>query len=171
MQDFSLITFHFECDLRSTSQLWVIIKMIKKTINYVNTQNSKQSLDENSPSRQKARPTSPHIQVYKWEWSMAYSILHRISAIGVGVLMLITIIILVTGKDYAFYETLETPFGKMIYLVGIFCILYYIFATIKYMIWQTGRGLDLKSAKRLGDASLIATIVCTIGVVCNAFIF
>ena len=102
---------------------------------------------------------------------MAYSILHRISAIGVGVLMLMTIIILATGNDYTFYEALETPFAKLIYLGGVACILYYIFATIKYMIWQTGRGLDLKSAKRLGDASLIATIICTIGVVCNAFIF
>ena len=145
--------------------------MIKKDIIYRNVQNSKQSLDENSPLRQKPRPTSPHIQVYKWEWSMAYSILHRISAIGVGVLMLIAIIILVTGKDYTFYEALETPFAKLIYVSGVACILYYIFATIKYMIWQTGRGLDLKSAKRLGDVSMIATIICTIGVVCNALIF
>ena len=31
------------------------------------------------------RPLSPHLQVYRWQWTMAYSILHRMTGVALGV--------------------------------------------------------------------------------------
>ena len=31
------------------------------------------------------RPLSPHLQVYRFEWTMAYSIVHRITGVAVSV--------------------------------------------------------------------------------------
>ena len=147
--------------------------MKKINLNYISSKDSEQSLGDLSPERQKIRPTSPHLQIYKWEWTMAYSILHRVSAIGVGVIMILVFIItLITGNDYTFYDAIhEMLLAKLLYIGGVSCIFYYIFATLKYMIWQTTAGLDLKLAKRLGDISVIATVICTAGVVYNANIF
>jgi len=40
--------------------------------------------------KQAARPLSPHLQIYRWSWTMAMSIAHRVtgSALYVGTILI-----------------------------------------------------------------------------------
>jgi len=126
-----------------------------------NNKNNKSNTDKNS-----IRPVSPHIQIYKWEWTMIYSILHRASAIGVGkIMIIISSLILFLPNEFSLPTLIKSySIAKVIYFLSVLCINYYIFATIKYIIWDFAKGLDLKTAKWLGHSSIIATIIFTIGV-------
>ncbi len=126
-----------------------------------NNKNNKSNTDKNS-----IRPVSPHIQIYKWEWTMIYSILHRASAIGVGkIMIIISSLILFLPNEFSLPTLIKSySIAKVIYFLSVLCINYYIFATIKYIIWDFAKGLDLKIAKWLGHSSIIATIIFTIGV-------
>lgn len=150
--------------------------MTKININYEKQSNQEQSLGKASPERTKMRPVSPHIAIYKWEWTMIYSIMHRISAVGVGVIMLTFLLSglllpFTTWSDLSFFQLFEDFFLiKIYYAASVFCIAYYIFATIKYLLWGRVIGLDLQRSKWLGHSSLIATILFTAGVLYNAII-
>ncbi|MGB1361340.1 MAG: succinate dehydrogenase, cytochrome b556 subunit [Alphaproteobacteria bacterium] len=135
--------------------------------------NQQTKTDNQNPSKtDENRPTSPHIQIYKWEWTMAYSILHRISAIGVGVIALIFTLSFYVVPEYFDVIHLINEFliFKLAYFIALLVIGYYIFATIKYMIWSRVKGLELAPAQKLGHASLIATIIFAIGVFCYGVI-
>ncbi|HAJ90395.1 MAG TPA: succinate dehydrogenase, cytochrome b556 subunit, partial [Rhodospirillaceae bacterium] len=47
------------------------------------------------PTKQAARPLSPHLQVWKWTLTMALSILHRASGIALvaGMLLLVWMLV------------------------------------------------------------------------------
>jgi succinate dehydrogenase / fumarate reductase cytochrome b subunit len=125
--------------------------------------NNKNKRNKNKNS---IRPVSPHIQIYKWEWTMVYSILHRASALGVGkIMILIYLSILFLPNDISLLILIKNyTIAKIIYFLSVLCINYYIFATIKYIVWDLAEGLDLTTAKWLGHSSAIATIIFTIGI-------
>ena len=122
--------------------------------------------NDNQDGYKKQRPVSPHLQIYKWEPSMAYSILHRASAAGVGVIMLFLITMAIfMPYEIAIPELIKNYIiAKLIYIAILLVVGYYIFATIKYMIWGKAKGLDIKTSVWLGHISVICTIIFTIGV-------
>ena len=121
--------------------------------------------NDNQGGYKKQRPISPHLQIYKWEPSMAYSILHRASAVGVGMIMLFLIALAIFLPFEITPELInDYIIAKLIYIAILLVVGYYIFATIKYMIWGKAKGLDIKTSARLGHISMICTIIFTIGV-------
>ena len=122
--------------------------------------------NKHNADKDSIRPVSPHIQIYKWEWTMIYSILHRASALGVGIIMiLMSLLVLFLPNDFSLIILIKNyAIAKIIYFLSVLCINYYIFATIKYMVWDLAKGLDLMTAKWLGHSSIIATIIFTIGI-------
>ena len=62
----------------------------------------------NSDDRLIRRPLSPHLQVYRWPLSMALSIAHRITGIGlaVGTLLMTWWLVAAAVSDDAFAEIL-----------------------------------------------------------------
>ena len=138
-------------------------------INYNKLDSAKQSLNGNSPQRTKPRPTSPHLQIYKWEWTMLYSILHRACSAGCLVLSLITSLIIILMHtvpefNYTLMLLIVSPVGLVFLFLSLLAMFYFIFAEIKYMIWSKTFGLELCSAKLLGNISVFFTIIATVGV-------
>jgi succinate dehydrogenase / fumarate reductase cytochrome b subunit len=146
------------------------------TIKRTTVDGANQSLDCESPHRKKKRPVSPHIQIYKWEFTMLYSILHRASAVGVGVIALVFMLFfagLVQGlqdnPSGIVWHIYRFTFGidSVAYIIiGLSALVvgYYIFATIKYMIWSSAKGLSIQSARIMGHISVLCSIIFAIGV-------
>ena len=107
------------------------------------------------------RPLSPHLQIYRWQWTMAYSILHRATgiALGVGTLLLVWwLVALATGP--AAFESAQSVIGSFLgrlFLFGwTFALFYHLANGIRHLVWDTGHGFDLDVAQKTGHAVPIA---------------
>lgn len=112
------------------------------------------------------RPLSPHIQVYRWQWTMALSILHRITgvALGVGSLLLVYwVTAAATGPEaYARAQGFIGSWFGLLLLFGFSLALFYHLANgIRHLFWDAGRGFELKTAYASGLAVLVAAVVLT----------
>lgn len=113
------------------------------------------------------RPLSPHLQVYRWQWTMAYSILHRATgvALGVGTLLLVWWLVALSSGPEAF-ETVQAVIGSIIGRLALFgwtfALFYHLANGIRHLFWDAGRGFDLDTAARTGHAVPVAAAVLTI---------
>jgi succinate dehydrogenase / fumarate reductase cytochrome b subunit len=112
------------------------------------------------------RPLSPHLQIYKWQWTMALSILHRVTgvALAVGTLLLVWWLASAAYGE-AVYEDARAFLGSWIGRLLLFgwsaAFFYHLANGIRHMLWDTGRLLDLPGAYRSGMFVLAATVVLT----------
>ena len=121
-----------------------------------------------SPTR-KARPLSPHIQVYSPLINMVMSIVHRITgaALYLGTLLLAWwLVAAATGPD-AFATAnrlLASPLGLLILFGFTWALLHHLAGGVRHLIWDTGRGFDLATVDKMSWGTMIASIVLTIAV-------
>lgn len=97
------------------------------------------------------RPLSPHLQVWRWHITMATSIAHRVTGVGLYLGALIAAgwaISLASGPEaYGAYKALMGSFLGKVVLFGMTLSLFYHLANgIRHLVWDAGHGLDIKSA-------------------------
>jgi len=112
------------------------------------------------------RPLSPHLQVYRWQWTMSLSILHRATgiALSLGALGLVWwLLALAGGEDgYArFMECARSPLGLVVAAGFGACLVYHFWNGIRHLLWDTGWGLDIPTAFRTGMAVIVLTVLGT----------
>tara|TARA_B100000686_G_scaffold344099_1_gene426127 strand:- start:1675 stop:2046 length:372 start_codon:yes stop_codon:yes gene_type:complete len=115
------------------------------------------------------RPLSPHLSIHKKVLTSVFSILHRITGIGltIGTLLIsIWISLLALGADYFYiFKFISTniifKFFLFIWTVAIF---YHLFNGVRYLFWSFGLGMDLKTVYFSSYFVLIFTLVATFGV-------
>ncbi|HJY36509.1 MAG TPA: succinate dehydrogenase, cytochrome b556 subunit [Steroidobacteraceae bacterium] len=112
------------------------------------------------------RPLSPFLTVYRWQYTMALSILHRVTgcALSVGLLLFVYwLVAAATGS--AAYETAQSFFAHpllRILLAGFsFAFFYHLLNGVRHMTWDTGHGLERKSARLSGWIVFLGAIACT----------
>ena len=92
-----------------------------------------------------ARPLSPHLQVYRWPVSMALSIAHRVTGIGlsVGTLLMTWWLVAAAVSDAAFAAVrgfLALRFGVFLLLCWTAALLLHFFLGIRHLVWDAGWG-------------------------------
>jgi succinate dehydrogenase / fumarate reductase cytochrome b subunit len=97
------------------------------------------------------RPMSPHLSVWRWHITMASSIAHRVTGVGLYLGALIAAgwaIALAEGPDaYAWYKgLLGSPLGLVVMAGLTVCFFYHLANGVRHLVWDAGHGLDLKSA-------------------------
>ncbi|MBL4612825.1 MAG: succinate dehydrogenase, cytochrome b556 subunit [Emcibacter sp.] len=112
------------------------------------------------------RPTSPHLQIYKWGPHMALSILHRVSgvALGGGTLLLAWwLISLASGPDeYAlFQDCMESLLGKAVLLGFTLALMLHLCNGVRHLFWDMGMGLDVDTTARTNMLVFLGTVVLT----------
>ncbi|CUH38856.1 Succinate dehydrogenase cytochrome b556 subunit [Jannaschia seosinensis] len=113
------------------------------------------------------RPLSPHLQVYRPQLTTITSILTRITgnALIVASLMITWWFIAAAAGPEAFATAdafLTSWFGKLVFLASIWALWYHTLAGIRHLIWDTGHGLDVSSAEKLGWGCIIGSVVLTL---------
>jgi len=105
------------------------------------------------------RPLSPHLQIYRWYLTMALSILHRASGVGlsVGLIFLTWWLVALAGGDESFarVEWWKDSFLGWLFLFGMTLALTYHLANgIRHLVWDLGYGFEPEVAKNSGIAVL-----------------
>jgi succinate dehydrogenase / fumarate reductase cytochrome b subunit len=94
-----------------------------------------------TPARQ--RPLSPHLTIYRLTWTMAMSVVHRITgcALYFGTLLLAWwLLAAATGAKY--FDTANaffgSWFGQLILLGYTWALVHHMLGGIRHFIWDTG---------------------------------
>lgn len=113
------------------------------------------------------RPLSPHLQIYRWPVTMATSILHRATGIGLaaGTLLLAWwLVAAAAGPDYyALVQTvLGSILGRLVLLGFTWALFYHLLSGIRHLIWDTGRGYSIPVANRASWLVIGGSVVLTV---------
>lgn len=121
----------------------------------------------NSDDKLVRRPLSPHLQVYRWPISMAMSILHRVTGVGlaVGTLLLTWWLVAAATSDSAF-ESAQWFMGSALGLLLLFgwslSLIFHFFSGIRHLAWDAGFGFEAADYNATGWGVVIATGACTV---------
>ena len=108
----------------------------------------------------KARPLSPHLDIYRFTLTMAMSIVHRITGVGlyIGVLLLAWFLLALSGDatTYAQFSGFLRSFIGQIALFGFtWSLFHHMLGGVRHALWDAGIGLDHPLRERLAQATLI----------------
>ena len=113
------------------------------------------------------RPLSPHLQIYRFSLSMAMSIVHRITGLGLcaGMVMLTWwLLAAASGQNaYGVFEAFATSWiGRFILFCFSWALLHHLIGGLRYFIWDLGYGLGPEEREWLVAANLIGSIAATV---------
>lgn len=119
-----------------------------------------------SGSAARPRPTSPHVQIYSPMINMVMSIVHRITgaALYFGSLLLAGWLISAAMGPEAFEQAnafFGSIFGRIVLIGYTWALIHHMLGGVRHFIWDTGRGLDIKTADMLCWASIILSVLLT----------
>lgn len=112
------------------------------------------------------RPLSPHLQIYRWQLTMAMSILHRITgaALAIGTLMVIWWLVAAATGEQAYYQAMgfaETKLGTFMIFGWSVALFYHMCNGVRHLIWDTVHLFKIENAYRAGYIVLLATAILT----------
>lgn len=113
------------------------------------------------------RPLSPHLQVYKWPVSMALSIGHRISGVGlaIGTLLMTWWLVaaaLSNGAFAAVQGVLSSVIGVLALMAWTAALIFHLFSGIRHLMWDIGIGFDDRSYRTSGWTVVVAVVAVTL---------
>ena len=113
------------------------------------------------------RPLSPHLQVYRPQLTSITSILTRITgnALIVGALLVVWWLLAAATSAEAFATAdavITSWFGDLVMTLSLWALWYHALAGVRHLIWDTGRGLEVETAEKLGWAVIGGSVLLTV---------
>ena len=114
-----------------------------------------------------ARPLSPHLSIYRFTTTMATSILHRATGIGLygGVILLAIWFVaaaLGDGPLFVVHEIFASWIGQVILFLATWALFFHLLGGIRHFIWDSGNGFSREARFGLARANIIGSIVLTL---------
>ena len=112
------------------------------------------------------RPLSPHLTIYRPQMTSISSIFVRITgnALLAATLLLIAWLLAASTSSAAFEWVkcvITSWFGDLVFLLSLWALWYHMLGGLRHLIWDTGRGLELKTAERMGWMMIIGSLLLT----------
>ncbi len=117
----------------------------------------------------RARPLSPHLQVYRPQITSVLSITHRLTGIALafGTVLLVAWLVMVAIGDPAMYQEfawhLARWWGAIPLFLWSFALFFHLANGIRHLFWDAGMGFELGTVTRSGIATVVAATAMTIG--------
>ncbi len=113
------------------------------------------------------RPLSPHLQIYRWQWTMALSILHRATGVAlvVGTLLLVWWLTAAAYGEESYAAArgfIGSILGRILLFGWTLAFFYHLCNGVRHLCWDAGKGFELKAAHRSAILVLLATAGLTI---------
>ncbi len=113
------------------------------------------------------RPLSPHLSIYRFTWTMAMSILHRVTgSIAYFAVPVIAIYLGAVSSGSETYDTLAASAGSwlgMLVLIGLsWATIHHSIGGVRHIVWDTGAGLDRAGRTLWSQGTLVASITLTV---------
>lgn len=114
----------------------------------------------------KARPLSPHLQIYRWQLTMFLSILHRVTGFGLALgapLSVWWLMAALNGPKHfdRFHDFTHSLIGQFMLAGWLFSLCFHFLNGLRHLVWDTGRWLSLKAAFSSGYAVLFGSALMT----------
>ncbi|AHM04090.1 Succinate dehydrogenase cytochrome b-556 subunit [Roseibacterium elongatum DSM 19469] len=112
------------------------------------------------------RPLSPHLQVYRPQLNSITSILNRIT----GNAMLVSAVLIVwwliaAATGAAYFDTVNglitSVLGDIVMSLSVLGLWYHALGGVRHLIWDTGRGLEVDTADKMGWGMIIGSVALT----------
>ena len=112
------------------------------------------------------RPLSPHLSVYRPQWTSVLSICHRITGVGLTLgagLVVWWLLAAATGEDYfEFVDGILTSWLGHLVLLGLtWALAFHFLNGIRHLWWDTGRGFDLDKVEMSGKIVVAGSLILT----------
>lgn len=113
------------------------------------------------------RPLSPHLSVYRWHITMALSILHRMTGVGLmlGIIMLVWWLIAVASGPAAFelaQAYLTGYVGRALLFLFTFALSLHLLNGVRHLFWDAGIGFDKRVATTTGWLVAVGSVLLTL---------
>ena len=120
------------------------------------------------------RPLSPHLFIYRFAYTMALSILHRLTglALAAGLALLTCWLVAVSlGEDsyLRFQGWAGTGVVRVVLALCLLAFLYHLANGIRHLCWDAGLGLERAQARR--SAGIVIALVAISGLVLIYLLF
>ena len=114
-----------------------------------------------------AQPLSPHLQIYRWTWTMAMSVFHRITGTALyGGTALVAIWLVALASGPAAYSYVAWFFGSILGRLVLFAytwiLLHHMLGGLRHFLWDFGLGLDRERRMWLSRGTLIGSVALTV---------
>jgi len=110
------------------------------------------------------RPLSPHLSVYRFAYTMALSILHRITGLALAVCLIGFVVWLVgIGLGAAAYAALLPALHswpiQILIALALIALIYHFCNGLRHLAWDMGWGYERRVARSSARVVIIATLL------------
>ncbi|MGO4571930.1 succinate dehydrogenase, cytochrome b556 subunit [Microvirga sp. 2TAF3] len=121
------------------------------------------------------RPLSPHLQIYRWTWTMAMSVFHRItgSALYGGIALFAIWLVALAAGPRAFDAVqwfFASPLGLLILFAYTWVLMHHMLGGVRHLVWDFGRGMEPGRRMAMARFTLIGSIALTVAIWAAAFL-
>jgi succinate dehydrogenase / fumarate reductase cytochrome b subunit len=118
-------------------------------------------------SKSSARPLSPHLQIYRPQLTSVLSFVHRLTGVALGIYAVALVAWLTAAaagsQPYSIVQNfMQSLFGQVLLVGGIFCFFLHLCGGIRHLLWDTGRGFELRTIYASGWIVVAASTVLTV---------
>jgi len=113
---------------------------------------------------QATRPLSPHLTIYRWPVTMATSITHRATGVGLSlgaVILAWWLVSISNGPEgwQSFHALSDTPIGLLVVFGLTWSLVYHFLNGIRHLAWDLGYGFEKHLAERNSTMILVGSVV------------
>jgi succinate dehydrogenase / fumarate reductase cytochrome b subunit len=121
------------------------------------------------------RPLSPHLQIYRLTWTMAMSIVHRITgAANYFGAALVAVWLVAMASGPAAYARVSWLFGSWLGLLILFgytwSLVHHMLGGVRHLVWDFGHGMEPETRHAMARYTLFASVPLTVLVWAVAFV-
>ncbi|MCJ2133569.1 succinate dehydrogenase, cytochrome b556 subunit [Methylobacterium sp. J-026] len=114
-----------------------------------------------------AQPLSPHLQIYRWTWTMAMSVFHRITGTALyGGTALVAIWLVALASGPAAYSYVAWFFGSLLGRLILFAytwvLMHHMLGGLRHLVWDTGVGFDREKRMSMARLTLVGSVALTL---------
>lgn len=112
-----------------------------------------------------SRPLSPYL-LYRWQYTMALSFLHRATgcALSVGLLLLVCWLAAAASGAEAYSQAqvvFAHPLVRLLLIAFSYSFFYHLLNGVRHLVWDAGHGYEKKTARASGWIVFLGSIVVT----------
>ena len=113
------------------------------------------------------RPLSPHLTIYRPQWTSMSSILVRITgnALIVAALMIVWWFVAAAAGPEAFATAngfVTSWFGDLVMTLSVLGLWYHLLGGLRHLVWDSGRMLDVDKSELAAQMMMVLSVLLTI---------
>ena len=117
----------------------------------------------------RARPLSPHLDIYRWQIGNTLSVLHRATGVALvfGLAALSYWLSALAGGERSYEAAmalLESPLGWVVVFGWTFSFAYHLLNGVRHLSWDAGYGFERKQRHASGWLAVAGAVMVTAGV-------